>query len=310
MPTKSNKEQGGRSMKILISGASGLVGTALIPTLTSKGHSVVRLVRQRPKEADEIRWDSEKGFSFGEEHKLEGFDAVIHLAGDNVASGSWTDEKKRSIRESRTVGTKHLIDALKTLKSKPKIFISASATGFYGSRGDEILNEESPKGKGFLPDVCDDWENEAREAGSFARIVMLRIGVVLAKNGGALDKMLTPFKFGVGGVVGSGKQWMSWITLDDVIGIIHYALEKPLRGVYNTTTPTAATNYVFTKSLGSALNRPTFFPIPEFAVKMMFGEMGETLLLQGCRVMPKRLMEMGYKFKFPNLDEALKHVLK
>jgi uncharacterized protein len=297
-------------MKILISGASGLVGTALIPTLIAKGHSIVRLVRQQPKGSDEIRWDSEKGFSFGEEHKLEGFDAVIHLAGDNVASGSWTDEKKRSIRESRTKGTKFLIDALKKLKSKPKIIISASAIGFYGNRGDEILTEESPKGSGFFPDVCDEWENEVREAGNFARIVMLRIGVVLAKDGGALDKMLTPFKLGVGGVIGSGKQWMPWITIDDILGIIHYALEKPLRGIYNTTAPNAATNHAFTKALGKALGRPTFFPLPEFAVKMMFGEMGETLLLQGCRVVPKRLQEMGYKFKFPNLDEALKHVLQ
>jgi uncharacterized protein len=297
-------------MKILISGASGLVGTALIPTLIAKGHSIVRLVRHQPKGADEIRWDSEKGFSFGEEHKLEGFDAVIHLAGDNVASGSWTDEKKRSIKESRTKGTKFLINALKTLKSKPKIVISASAIGFYGNRNEEMLTEESAKGVGFFPDVCDEWENEVREAGAFARVVMLRIGVVLAKEGGALDKMLTPFKFGVGGVVGSGKQWMSWITIDDILGIIHYALEKPLRGVYNTTAPTAATNYAFTKALGKALGRPTFFPIPEFAVKMMFGEMGETLLLQGCRVVPKRLMEMGYKFLYPNLDEALKHVLE
>ncbi len=296
-------------MKILISGASGLVGTALIPTLIAKGHSIVRLVRQQPKGSDEIRWDSDKGFSFGEEHKLEGFDAVIHLAGDNVASGSWTDEKKRSIRESRTKGTKFLIDALKKLKSKPKIIISASAIGFYGNRGDEILTEESPKGSGFFPDVCDEWENEVREAGNFARIVMLRIGVILAKDGGALDKMLTPFKLGVGGVIGSGKQWMPWITIDDILGIIHYALEKPLRGIYNTTAPNAATNHAFTKALGKALGRPTFIPLPEFAVKMMFGEMGETLLLQGCRVVPKRLQEMGYKFKFPNLDEALKHVL-
>jgi uncharacterized protein len=297
-------------MKILISGASGLVGTALIPTLIAKGHSVVRLVRHQPKGSDEIRWDSEKGFSFGEEKKLEGLDAVIHLAGDNVASGSWTDEKKRSIKESRTKGTKFLVDALKKLKSKPKIVISASAIGFYGNRNEEMLTEESAKGVGFFPDVCDEWENEVREAGAFARVVMLRIGVVLAKEGGALDKMLTPFKLGVGGVIGSGKQWMSWITIDDILGVIHYALEKPLRGVYNTTAPNSATNYAFTKALGKALGRPTFFPIPEFGIKLMFGEMGETLLLQGCRVMPKRLQDMGYRFLYPNLDEALKHVLK
>lgn len=296
-------------MKILISGASGLVGTALIPTLIAKGHSIVRLVRKKPSGADEIRWNSEKGFLAGEEQKLEGFDAVIHLAGDNVAGGSWTDEKKRSIRESRTVGTKVLVDALKNLKQKPKIFISASAIGFYGNRDNEMLTEESAKGTGFFPEVCDAWEDEARQAAAFARIVMLRIGVVLAKDGGALGKMLTPFKFGVGGVIGSGKQWMSWISIDDIISIIHFALENPLRGVYNTTAPTAATNYAFTKALGKALGRPTFFPLPEFAVKMMFGEMGETLLLEGCRVVPKRLQEAGYKFEYSNLDEALKHVL-
>lgn len=296
-------------MKILISGATGLVGTILIPTLTAKNYEVFKLVRKTPKSADEIQWDAEKGFSDEEKSKLEEFDAVIHLAGDNVASENWSQEKKRKIRDSRVVGTRVLVEALKTLKSPPKVFVSASAIGYYGNREDEILTEDSPKGVGFFPEVCDAWEQEARKAEDFARVVMLRIGVVLAKEGGALEKMLTPFKLGVGGVVGSGKQWMPWIAIDDIVGIIHFALENEISGAINTTAPNPVTNYDFTKTFGTVINRPTIFPIPEFAIKLMFGEMGETLLLQGCRVVPKRLEELGYKFKFTDLEEAMKHVL-
>lgn len=296
-------------MKILISGATGLVGTTLIPTLTAKNYEVFKLVRKTPKSADEIQWDAEKGFSDEEKSKLEEFDAVIHLAGDNVASENWSQEKKRKIRDSRVVGTRVLVEALKKLKSPPKVFVSASAIGFYGNREDEILTEDSPKGVGFFPEVCDAWEQEARKAEDFARVVMLRIGVVLAKEGGALEKMLTPFKLGVGGVVGSGKQWMPWIAIDDIVGIIHFVLENEISGAINTTAPNPVTNYDFTKTFGKVINRPTIFPIPEFAIKLMFGEMGETLLLQGSRVVPKRLQELGYKFKFTDLEEAMKHVL-
>ncbi|MCU0240759.1 MAG: TIGR01777 family oxidoreductase [Pyrinomonadaceae bacterium] len=297
-------------MKILISGASGLVGTHLIPTLTAKGHSVFRLVRKAPKSADEIQWDAEKGFSETEKVKLENFDAVVHLAGDNVASENWSDEKKRRIRESRTVGTRVLVDALKDLENPPKIFVSASAIGFYGNRGDEILDENSPKGVGFFPEVCDAWEQEARKAEAFARVVCLRIGVVLANDGGALEKMLTPFKLGVGGVIGSGEQYMPWISIEDIVGIFNFALENDVSGVLNTTAPNLVTNYEFTKTFGSVLNRPTILPLPAFAIKLMFGEMGETILLQGCRVIPKRLQELGYKFKFEKLEDAFKAVIK
>jgi uncharacterized protein (TIGR01777 family) len=297
-------------MKILISGASGLVGTNLIPTLTAKNHDVYKLVRKAPQSADEIQWDSETGFSESEKAKLENFDAVIHLAGDNVASENWSQKKKKSIRDSRVVGTKVLVDALKDLQHPPKHFISASAVGFYGDGKDEILTEESDQGAGFLPEVCAEWEAEAKKAESFARVVCMRIGVVLAKDGGALEKMLTPFKFGIGGTVGSGKQWMSWIALDDIVSIINFFLENEnLKGSFNLTAPNPATNQEFTKALGHAISRPTVLPIPEFAIKLMFGEMGETLLLTGARVLPKRLEEAGYKFQFTNLDEAIKSVL-
>ncbi len=297
-------------MKILISGASGLVGTHLIPTLQAKGDEVYRLVRKAPQGSDEIQWDAARGFSESEQLKLENFDAVVHLAGDNVASENWSDEKKRKIKESRTVGTKVLVDALAKTTNPPKHFISASAIGFYGNRADEICTETSEKGKGFLPEVCAEWETEAMRAESFARVVCMRIGVVLAKDGGALEKMLTPFKFGVGGTVGSGRQWMSWIALDDIISIINFFLDNEnLRGAFNLTAPNPVTNAEFTKALGHALSRPTILPIPEFAIRLMFGEMGETLLLQGMRAVPKRLEEAGYKFKYTNLDEAMTHVL-
>jgi uncharacterized protein (TIGR01777 family) len=298
-------------MKILISGASGLVGTHLIPTLKAKGHEIFRLVRKAPQAAGEIQWDAEKGFGESERAKLENFDALIHLAGDNVASENWSAEKKRKIRNSRVVGTRVLVDALKLAQNPPKILVSASATGFYGDGKDEILTEDSAKGKGFLPEVCSEWENEASKAEQFgARVVMPRIGVVLAKDGGALEKMLTPFKFGVGGRIGSGKQWMSWIALEDLIRVIHFALENEnLRGAVNTTAPNPVTNEEFTRTFGKVLHRPAILPVPGFAIKLMFGEMGENLLLQGARVLPERLTENGFEFKFTNLEEAMKAAL-
>lgn len=297
-------------MKILISGASGLLGTNLIPTLQVKNYEVFTLVRKTPKANNEIQWDSLEGFSETEKAKLENFDAVIHLAGDNIASENWSEEKKKKTRDSRVVGTRVLVDALKDTENPPKTFISASATGFYGDGKDEILTEDSPKGEGFLPDLCNDWEIEATKAESFARVVRMRIGVVLAKNGGALEKMLTPFKFGVGGTIGSGKQWMSWIALDDVIAAIHLFLEdENLSGVFNLTAPNSVRNEEFTDTLGKVLSRPTILPVPAFAIKLLFGEMGEKLLLEGARVVPKRLGATGYKFKFADLESAMREAV-
>ena len=298
-------------MKILITGASGLVATHLIPTLKAKGHEIFEVSRKQAKNPNEIQWDAEKGFAESEQAKLENLDAVVHLAGENVGEGNWTDEKKRRIRESRIVGTRTLVDALGRTKNPPKIFVSASATGFYGNRGDEILTEESTAGEGFLADLCREWEAKSEKARDFgARVAMPRIGIVLAKDGGALEKMLTPFKFGVGGTVGSGNQWMSWVALDDLIRIIHFALENEnLSGAFNAVAPNPVTNEEFTDTLGKALHRPTILPIPAFGIKLLFGEMGETLLLEGARVLPRKLENLGFKFEYADLFAAIKNAL-
>jgi uncharacterized protein (TIGR01777 family) len=301
-----------RIHKILITGASGLIGGELIPTLEAKGHEIYKLSRKAAKGAKEIQWDAELGFSESEQAKLENFDAVVHMVGENVAGGSWTEEKKRRIRDSRVVGTRTLVDAFKKTKDPPKIFVSASAIGFYGDRGDEPVDEKSAPGKGFLAEMCAEWEAESKKANDFgARVVMPRIGIVLTKDGGALGKMVTPFKFGLGGKMGSGKHWMSWIAIDDLIRIVHFALEnEDLQGAINASAPNPVTNEEFTKTLGKVLHRPTFFTMPEFAIKLMFGEMGETLLLEGQRVLPKKLQDAGFEFKFENLEDAFKNVLE
>lgn len=299
-------------MKILVTGASGLVGSELVPRLIAVGHQVFKLSRKPAQKSDEISWDPYEGFESAESAKLEGIVAVIHLAGESIADGNWSVEKKKKIRDSRVLGTRTLVSTLKKLEKPPRIFVGSSAIGFYGSRGDEQLTEESDAGKGYLPDVCKEWEAEADKAAEFgARVVHVRTGIVLSKEGGALGKMLTPFSFGLGGVIGSGKQYMSWISIDDLVNILMFTLNNDsIEGAVNATAPQPATNEEFTKTLGSVMNRPTFIPVPEFGIKLLFGEMGERLVIEGARVIPKKLEEAGFKFTYEDLESALKHALK
>lgn len=299
-------------MKIFITGASGLIGKALRKSFEEKGYDLLLAGRREPENENEIKWEAETGFAEDDLPRLEGIDAVVHLAGESVSGLRWTEEKKRGIRDSRVLGTRSVVDALSQLKKKPKVFAAASAIGFYGDRDDDILTETSVAGDTFLARTCKDWEAEARRAeDSGIRTVLLRTGIVLSKDGGALATMLTPFKLGVGGVVGSGKQWMSWISLDDIVAIYNDAIENEnLRGAVNAVAPNPVTNEEFTKTMGDVLYRPTFLPIPEFAVNFVFGEMGDALLLDSMRVEPKRLNDAGYKFKFPDLKAALEHAVK
>jgi uncharacterized protein (TIGR01777 family) len=297
-------------MKILVTGSTGLVGSMLVPSLKAKGHEVIRLVRSEPKDnATQIYWNPAKGTLSAD--ALEGLDGVVHLAGDNLAEGRWTDEKKQSIRESRVKGTTLLSETLAKLERKPEVLVSASAIGFYGSRGDEILNEKSASGDDFLAEVCREWELSAQAAAqSGVRVVHLRFGVILSGKGGALKKMLFPFRMGVGGKLGDGKQYMSWIAIDDAVRAIEHALtDNSLRGAVNTVAPWPVTNYEFTKAMGRALSRPTIFPVPAFAARLAFGEMADATLLASQRVEPARLKETGFVFKYPELEGALQHVL-
>ncbi|CAN5593418.1 hypothetical protein BH18ACI3_BH18ACI3_18030 [soil metagenome] len=299
-------------MKVLITGASGLIGKALQRSFSQKGYDMLLTGRGEPKHENQIQWSVEERFREEDLSRLEGIDAVVHLAGEGIAGLRWTDEKKKAIRDSRVKGTHNLVNALAGLTQKPRVLIAGSAIGFYGDRGEDIVTETSHPGDTFLAEVCKDWEMESRRAeDSGIRTVLLRTGIVLSKDGGALATMLTPFRFGVGGIIGSGKQWMSWVSLDDVVGIINFAIENEnLRGAVNVTSPNPVPNEEFTKTLGDVLYRPTFLPLPEFAVNLVFGEMGDALLIHSTRVAPKRMQESGYKFIFPNLKSALENAVK
>ena len=296
-------------MKILVSGSHGLVGKALIKVLEIDGHEIYRLVRHAPDSSTEIEWSPER-YSIAIS-MIEGFDAVFHLAGESIASGRWSDEKKLKIRESRTKGTKLLSDALASLRHPPKTLISASAIGYYGNRGDEVLTEASAPGGDFLSEVCVEWEKATEHATTMGiRVVNTRFGIILDKEGGALAKMLPPFRMGLGGRIGDGKQWMSWIALDDVVGALKFVLENSeFNGPVNFVAPNPVTNAEFTKSLGQVLSRPTFFPIPAFGVRLAFGEMADALLLSSQKVAPKTLQDAQYQFRYPELRNALQKIL-
>lgn len=296
-------------MTVLVTGSSGLVGSALIPNLEAGGHRVFRLVRRSPQNDTERRWDPETGELDAAD--LEGVQAVVHLAGENIATGRWNDAKKDRIRSSREDGTRLLAQGLAELQTPPGVLICASAVGYYGNRGDEILDEESAPGADFLAETCLDWEQAARPAtDAGVRTVYLRIGIVLSADGGALAKMLFPFKMGAGGVIGSGNQYMSWITLSDLLGIVDHALDTDaIEGPVNAVSPAPVTNREFTKALGGVLSRPTLFPMPAFAARLAFGEMADALLLSSTRVLPARLQESGYDFQHPQLEGALRHIL-
>lgn len=296
-------------MKVVVTGATGLVGSQLVPVLTGQGHEVYRLTHSKPREAHDISWNPARQEL--PKARLEGAEAIVNLAGENIAGRRWNAKFKQAIRTSRLDSTKLLCDTITQLQTPPKVLVCASAIGYYGDRGSEILNETSPPGKGFLADACRDWEALCEPVKAKGiRVVNLRIGVVLSPKGGALAQMLTPFKMGVGGVIGSGNQYWSWITVDDLVSIIcHCISNEKMSGPVNATSPCPVTNYDFTKILGTVLQRPTFFPMPAFAARLALGEMADALLLSSARVMPNRLSESGYHFQYPTLEAALRHLL-
>lgn len=310
-------------MKILVTGSTGLVGRALVAALVKQGHSVCRLVRPGTNPNDNaggfnVAWNPATGELGG---AAVGPDAVVNLAGASIADGRWTEKRKAELRASRVETTRALIDAIGRMNVKPSVFISASAIGYYGNRGDEILVEESEAGNDFLAGIAKEWEAEALKAEAWkTRVVLARLGIILAKQGGALQKMLTPFRLGLGGKLGSGKQWMSWIALDDVVGVLKMCLEQtpiqgavefaPISGALNVVAPEPVINAEFTKVLAAALHRPAILPAPAFALRAALGrEMADALLLSSQRVVPKKLMSAKYGFQYPTLQGVLRGIL-
>jgi len=298
-------------MIIAVTGSTGLVGSALVAALEARGDLVRRVVRHAVTDGDrEICWDPDKGQLDAAE--LNGVDAVVHLAGENIAGRRWNEDFKRRILESRTKGTRLLAETLAGLEMKPSVLVSASATGYYGNRHDEEVDELAPSGNGFLAEVCREWEAAVEPAhDAEIRVVKLRIGPVLSSQGGALAKMLLPFRMGVGGVIASGQQYFSWITLDDLVSAIVFALDnESLKGPVNAVTPHPVTNREFTKTLGRVLGRPTIFPMPAFAARLAFGEMADEMLIGGVKVSPHELIKAGFPFAYPELEPALRHLLQ
>ena len=301
-------------MKILIAGSSGLVGTALGSVLARAGHTVCRLVRPQSAagegatEGFAVAWNPETGELGG---AGVGADAVVNLAGASIADGRWSKQRKELLRASRIDTTRALVNALAKMNARPSVLVSASAIGFYGNRGDETLTEESKPGTGFLSGLSQEWEAEALKAEALGiRVVLARFGIILAREGGALPKMLTPFKLGVGGRLGNGKQWMSWVTLEEAVGILRFVIENALlRGAINVVSPQPLQNAAFTKALAKAMHRPALFPAPAFALRLALGEMANALLLSSQRVAPQALQKLGYRFLHTDLNSALAKVL-
>jgi uncharacterized protein (TIGR01777 family) len=299
----------GITKRVLITGSTGLVGRTLTSFLESGGHQVHRLTRRPAVNDREIEFHPERGAAHPSE--LEGFDAVIHLAGDPIAQGRWTDAKKRIIRDSRVPFTRRLAETLGALRRPPSVLISASATGYYGDRGDRVLREADPPGEGFLPEVCLQWEGATEPASQAGiRVVHLRTGLVLTPSGGALVPMLLPFRLGLGGPLGAGRQWWSFIAMDDLLYLTHHVLMNDrIQGPVNATSPEPVTNADFTRILGRVLNRPAFLPAPRFALQALLGEMTGPLLLASARVNPEKAVDSGFEFSYPGLEGALRHVL-
>lgn len=293
--------------RILVSGVSGPIGKALLPELRKRGH-VIRLVRGRVMGNDEISWNPAQALP---PEQVAGFDVVIHLAGETIV-GRWNAAKKARIRDSRVQGTRNLVEGLLNATQRPRVFVCASAIGYYGNRGDETLREDSPSSSDFLAEVCREWETATQPATNAGiRTVNTRFGVILSRDGGALPKMLPPFRMGVGGRIGNGRQWMSWVHVADVVGAIEHALDNPsVTGPVNVVGPNPAMNAEFTRTLARALHRPAIFPMPAFAARLAFGEMGDALLLASQRVEPAKLVESGYQFRFPRLESALENILR
>jgi len=299
----------GAPLTIVVSGASGLVGSQLVAFLRTGGHSVYRLVRRKPVADDEIFWDPRTGEI--DAAALEGMDAIVHLAGESIAGGRWTQGRKQRILTSRVDGTRLLAETIARLRVPPSVLVSASATGYYGSRGDELLTENSESGTGFLADVCRAWEAATAPAMSAGiRVVSPRFGVILAGNGGLLTRVTNLFRLGLGGRLGDGEQYFSWIALDDLLYVIHRAItDASLNGPINAVAPQPVTNREFTATLGRVLGRPAVLPAPERALRLVFGEMADELLLTSQRTTPARLIDSGFDFAFPTLEDALRHEL-
>jgi len=296
------------SSRILVSGVSGPIGEALLPSLKARGYSITRLVRDQASAGGQVFWNPAQPLS---PQSVSGFDAVIPLAGETIV-GRWTKAKKARIRDSRAWGTRYLAEALAKAPQPPRVLISASAIGYYGDRGEEILHEDSSSGRGFLPEVCREWEAASQAAADAGiRTVQTRFGLVLSPTGGALQKMLPPFRMGVGGRIGNGRQWWSWIDVKDLVGAIHHVLRSDLlRGPVNVVAPKPVRNAEFSKILATLLSRPSIFPMPAFAARLALGQMADELLLASQHVEPAKLVATGYPFHYPDLKPALEAILK